>query len=83
MSKNVLVLKSLFDCICFCTKQGISFRGHRDDRSAEGDVNKGNFIELVQFCAKTDEILSTHLESGPKNAQYTSKTIQNQMISNH
>ncbi len=80
VARNSLVMKSLFECVCFCGKQGLSFRGHRDDyTAAEGD-NKGNFIELVQFKAKTDEVLQTHLKTAPRNALYTSKTIQNQMI---
>ena len=36
VSQNIMVLKSLFDCVCFCAKQGISFRGHRDDNTATG-----------------------------------------------
>ena len=42
--------------------------------------NLGNFVELVKFRAETDDILHTHLENVPKNVQYTSKTIQNEMI---
>ena len=36
---------------------------------------------MVQFRAKTDEVLQNYLERAPKNALYTSKTIQNEMIS--
>ena len=81
VSRNTTVVKSLFECVCFCAKQGLSFRGHRDDYTATEYDNKGNFFELVQFRAKTDEVLRTHLETAPRNALYTSKTIQNQMIS--
>ena len=38
-------------------------------------------LVLNQFRAKTDEVLQTHVEMAPRNALYTSKTIQNQMIS--
>ena len=77
---NTVVLKSLLECVCFCGKQGLPFRSHRDDYSASEDDNKGNFIELVQFRAKTDEVLRSHLEKAPRNAMYTSETIQNELI---
>lgn len=40
-----------------------------------------DFIELVRFRAETDVILHRHLKDAPKNARYTSKTIQNEIIS--
>ena len=42
--------------------------------------NHGNFIELVCFRAESDEVLRHHLQSAPRNAMYTSKTIQNELI---
>lgn len=76
---NKKKLCSIVDCIITCAKQGISFRGHRDDRP---DVienpysNHGNFLELLSFRARGgDEMLKKHLETAPKNAVYTSKTI--------
>ena len=39
------------------------------------------FIELLGFRAETDTILSEHLSKGPKNARYTSKNIQNELLS--
>ena len=41
---------------------------------------KGNFVELVRFRAETDPILVQHLAKSPCNAQYTSKTIQNDLV---
>ncbi len=43
-------------------------------------MNEGNFIELVRFRAETDKILADHLSHAPKNAQYTSKNVQNELI---
>ena len=31
VDSNRRALKSIVDCIIYCGKQGISFRGHRDD----------------------------------------------------
>ena len=77
LNKRHEEIKSLFECVCFCGKQGLSFRGHRDDYTATDCDNKGNFMELIQFRAQTDEVLCTH---APRNAVYTSKTVQNEMI---
>ena len=66
--------------------QGLAFRGHRDekftfvDQSDQESYNPGNFIKLVRFRAETNPALAKHLKNAPKNARYTSKTIQNQMI---
>ena len=81
MSRNTQVVKSLLKCVAFCGKQGLSFRGHRDDSTASNSDNTGNFVQLVQFRAENDDILRTYLETAPRNALYTSKTIQNEMIS--
>ena len=81
ITRNTKVIKSLLECVCFCAKQGLPFRGHRDDYTATESENKGNFSELVQFRAKTDNVLQNYLEKAPRNAVYTSKTIQNEMIS--
>ena len=43
-------------------------------------MNRGNFIALIEAFAARDPILKDHLECGPKNAKYTSKTIQNDII---
>jgi len=53
------------------------------DTSSQKQVprsNVGNFIELVRFRAETDHLLAEHLKSAPHRSQYTSKTIQNELI---
>lgn len=70
----------------FCVgKQNIPLRGHRDDSTSDSS-NKGNFLAILQLLAKHDEQLMSHLQTAKKNALYTSKTIQNeviQLIGNH
>ena len=80
IKNNTKVIKSLLDCVIFLGKQGLPYRGHRDDRTCEDVVNAGNFMELVYFRAKTDAILAKHLKNAPRNATYLSKTIQNELI---
>ena len=84
MEANQKVIESLLKIVILCGKQGIALRGHRDDEiDWEDDVsilNEGNFIQLVRFRAETDTILADHLSKSPKNARYTSKTIQNELV---
>ena len=85
IENNKKVLESLFKIVMLCGRQGLALCGHRDDHidwieEEQGTNNRGNFIELVCFRAETDAILRKHLESAPRNALYTSKTIQNQLI---
>ena len=66
----------------FLAKQALPFRGHRDDNVdfACEDANRGNFVATLQLLAKDNAILKRHLQLGKKNARYTSKTIQNEII---
>ena len=43
--------------------------------------NEGNFVQLVRFRAETVTIFSAYLSKAPKNTSYTSKTIQNELLS--
>ena len=66
--------------------KGIALCGHQDDHIVWIDEefeaeNEGNFIELIRFRAETDDILRRHLINAPRNAQYTSKTVHNELIS--
>ena len=65
----------------FLAKQGLAFRGHRDDKIdfSNEDTNRGNFIATLQLMAKTDPVLNEHFHSAKRNAKYTSKTIQNEI----
>ena len=44
------------------------------------EYNEGNFISILRLLAKSDADLKEHLISGPKNAKYVSKTIQNKIL---
>ena len=50
------------------------------DLEVESSHNEGNFIKFVKFRAETDSNLHMHLQNVPKNAKYTSTTIQNPLI---
>jgi len=78
--KNREIMMPLIRCVLFCGRQDISLRGHRETNSAV-NCNNGNFIELVKLLGFENEHFKTNLNSLPKNAKYTSKTIQNEILS--
>ncbi|CAG9822191.1 unnamed protein product [Phaedon cochleariae] len=66
-------------------KQGIPFRGHRDDGPLleESNVtnNEGNFRELLRFRIEAgDKTLEEHLRNTSSRATYISKRTQNELI---
>lgn len=74
------ILKFIVRTIIFCGKQNIALRGHRNDNTSTA-TNQGNFRALIQLLAESNAELHEHLESGKRNAQMTSKTVQNEIIS--
>ena len=77
--KNMKILKFIVRTIIFCGKQNIALRGHRDDNTST-TTNQGNFHALIHHLAESNAELHEHLESGKRNAQLTSKTVQNEII---
>ena len=59
-------------------RQNISFTTHREDSDR---INRGNFIEFLQHQARYDPLLNEHFFSGARNAQYITKSTQNELIS--
>ena len=82
MESNQKVIESLLKIVMLCGKQGLAYR---DDllnwEDEERSSNEGNFVLLVCFRAETDPIFANHLAKLPINARYTSKTIQNELVS--
>lgn len=76
---NVHVVKSIIEAVALCGKQNLALRGHRDDNTSVNS-NTGNFRAILKLLGTRDPILRKHLQSGKKNCQYTSKTVQNQII---
>jgi hypothetical protein len=66
----------------FFGKQGLAIRGHTDD-SISTSANRENFVELLHHSANLtdDNILNRHLINAKRNAAYTSKTTQNELLS--
>ena len=83
-AENRLKLITIAETVIFCAHQGLAFRGHRNDTTSVREdprANAGNFLALLEFRVNFgDHILKQHLENAAGNALYTSKTIQNKMI---
>jgi len=81
IAKNRTVIKHIASAIHLCGKQCIALRGHRDDRTSDPCCKQGNFLAILNYsiqCGNT--ALAAHFNEASKNAIYTSKTIQNQII---
>ena len=79
IAENKLKLHSIVKTIIFCGWQNISLRGQREDNQSK---NPGNFKALLNFRIESgDQALKNHLETASKVAKYTSKDIQNEIIS--
>ena len=82
VKENTEILRQIVMAVDFVAKQGLGFRGHRDDKVdfTNEDMNRGNFIATLQLMAKENSVLQKHLSSAKRNSKYTSKTIQNDII---
>ena len=75
--RNRHYLKTVCEVLLLCSYQEIAMRGHRED---EMSTNKGNFLEILSLVAKHDEVVKSQLNFLPRNAQYMSPKIQNDLI---
>ena len=79
VTQNQEKLPSILKTIIFCGKQNIALRGHREGGGT--GQNPGNFLALLDFRVDSgDTILANHFKECPRNAQYKSPTIQNELI---
>lgn len=74
---NRSIMERLID-ITICLAKGGPFRSHDESTNS---LQKGLFKEFIQILSKYDVVLKRHIDSGPKNAQYISNRIQNDIIS--
>lgn len=75
--QNRKLMERIIDIIICLAKCGKSFRGHNESLKSN---QKGLFLEIIQLLSRYDPILRNHFDNGPKNAQYTSNHIQNDLI---
>ena len=66
-----------------CGRQRIPLQGHKQDKldfDSRHLNNQENFVAVLRLPAKNIPELKEHLTSGPRNARYISKTVQNELI---
>lgn len=73
---NRYILKRIINCIKFCGKLELSMRGHDE---TEQSLNRGVFLELIDFTSELDTIFEKHLDHA-KTFKGTSKTVQNEIL---
>ena len=80
---NMVILESIVKTVLVCGRQNWGLRGDRDDSKYLKDEtrNCGNFQALLDFrIASGDQVLQKHFATAPQNANYRSKTVQNELI---
>uniref|UniRef100_A0ACD5TPC0 Uncharacterized protein n=1 Tax=Avena sativa TaxID=4498 RepID=A0ACD5TPC0_AVESA len=66
-------------CLRFLLRQGLAFRGHDE---SEDSLNKGNFLELLNWLAGNfEEVDRVVLNNAPQNCRMTHHDIQDELIS--
>ena len=68
------------NAVLFCGREGLALRGYDESTSilTQRDNNDGNFRALQRF--RIDIVLEIHLNTCGKNAQYTSASVENELI---
>lgn len=77
IADNREYIKTIGEVLLLTATQNIAQRGH--DESADSN-NKGNFMAILETVAHHDKAVEKRLTS-IHNAKYTSKTIQNEILS--
>ncbi|XP_034093508.1 zinc finger MYM-type protein 1-like [Gymnodraco acuticeps] len=77
VTENQKYIKTLADILLLTATQNISQRGHDESETSK---NKGNFLEILDVVSKHDPLVKRRLSQGPRNAKYTSKGTQNEML---
>ena len=80
---NTSILPVIAEAVITCARQRVLLQGHKQDKinfDSPPLNNEGNFIAVLRLLAKNIPELKQHLTSGPRNARYTSKTVQNELI---
>jgi hypothetical protein len=79
--KNRAAVGSLARIAITCARQDIALRGHSEHAEvAEKNVNRGNFLELLELLKLESPSTKANLERMPKHATYCSKDSQNELL---
>jgi hypothetical protein len=74
---NRLQLKASIDVVQVLAFQGVAFRGRHE---SVGSKNRENFLEILDLAVSYNEQVAEVIAKAPKNASYTSPTIQKEIL---
>ncbi|XP_061948260.1 uncharacterized protein LOC133671506 [Populus nigra] len=78
VQKNRLRLMTTIESVRWLSLQACAFRGHDESLASN---NRGNFLEMIRLMGRLNvDIDDVVLEKAPKNAKYTSPTIQKEIL---
>ena len=69
-------LTSSLECSRYLIAQGLSFRGHNESSTS---LNKGNFLEMIDWYKDSNEEVRNAFDRGGKNYQMTSGDMQKEL----
>lgn len=75
--KNIKYMSRLVEIVRLLAKGGKPLRGHNETETSN---EKGLFLEIVNLLKKYDPFFKTYFENIPKNCNYLSNVIQNDII---
>lgn len=75
--ENQHYIKTLAKVLLLTGTQNIAQRGHDETETSK---NRGNFLEILSLLSEHDPFIKKRLSQGPRNAKYTSKSIQNEIL---
>ena len=83
MQRRRAILERIIDIIKVIGKQGLAYRGKRNERASDltkSDINQGNFLKIVKLVAQYDSVLRCHInkvsEQGQKQKNKRLNTAQ-------
>ncbi|CAH1114114.1 unnamed protein product [Psylliodes chrysocephalus] len=76
VKKNRQVLSKIIDILKLCGTCNLPLHGYNEKK---GSLNKGVFLELIDFLANADGTFNSHIQE-PTVFKATSKTIQNEIL---
>ncbi|XP_059452346.1 uncharacterized protein LOC132182952 [Corylus avellana] len=77
IANNRLQLKASIDVVRVLAFQGVTFRDRDESVSS---TNRENFVEILGLTISYNEQLAEVIAKAPKNATYTSPTVQKQIL---
>ncbi|KAK8302848.1 hypothetical protein V6Z11_D04G113100 [Gossypium hirsutum] len=77
ITANRLRLKTSIDVVRWLSFQKCAFRGYDESSRSK---NRGKFLEFLSLLESYDEKVEDVLKSAPQNANYTSSTIQKEIL---